>query len=146
MDMAWHAPPFLALDWNGTVVPIFGCPAYPQAMEILKQLRSGGLPLFVVSHATQAQIEADVQRTGLEVDGIFGCGDKAPIFSDLHLQHGRGLVLGDHPADGRAAQEAGLPFLQACLEGQMAFPGQTEVFRHWSEVPDLLLAGQSAER
>jgi len=137
-------PAYLALDWNGTVVPVFGCPVYEGARKVLEDLKQAGLPLFVVSHATQHQIETDVARTGLEVDGIFGCMDKGPVFSDLRMQHGHGLVLGDHPADLRAAQEAGLPFLQAALEGQMAFPGQADVFRHWTEVPTLLLAGPRA--
>ena len=139
------SPTFLAIDWNGTVVPIFGCPVYAGAKEVLEDLHQAGLPLFVVSCATQDQIERDVERTGLKVDGIFGCGDKGPIFSDLRLQHGVGLVLGDHPADRRGAESAGLPFLQACLDGQMAFPGQKEVFRHWREVPTLLLAGRPIE-
>lgn len=142
--MTPSAPAFLALDWNGTVVPIFGCPVYQGAMKVLQDLKLAGMPLFVVSHATQAQIEGDVARTGLAVDAIFGCMDKGPIFSDLRMQHGQGLVLGDHPADLRAAQEAGLPFLQAALEGQMTFPGQADVFHHWTEVPTLLLAGPTA--
>ncbi|MGB0952281.1 MAG: HAD family hydrolase [Planctomycetota bacterium] len=142
--MTSQQPAYLALDWNGTVVPVFGCPVYHGAMKVLQDLKQAGMPLFVVSHATQAQIDADVARTGLEVDGIFGCMDKGPVFSDLRMQHGHGLVLGDHPADLRAAQEAGLPFLQAALDGQMAFPGQADVFRHWTEVPTLLLAGRSA--
>ncbi|MFK5955003.1 MAG: hypothetical protein QM477_01005 [Planctomycetota bacterium] len=143
--MPTTAPTFLAIDWNGTVVPIFGSPLYSGAREVLEELHKAGLPLFVVSCATQAQIEHDVARTGLQVDGIFGCGDKAPIFSDLRLQHGVGMVLGDHPADRRAAEHAGLPFMQACLDGQMGFPEQREVFRHWREVPTLLLAGRTAE-
>ena len=144
--MAPNSPAFLALDWNGTVVPIFGCPVYPGACEVLQDLHQAGMPLFVISRATQAQIEADVARTGLEFDGIFGCLEKGPILSDLHLQHGRGLVLGDHPSDFRAAQGADLPFLQACLEGQTTFPHPSEVFHHWSEVPTLLLADRSLKR
>lgn len=144
--MPSSSPTFLAIDWNGTVVPIFGCPVYPGAREVLEDLKKAGLPLFVVSCATQRQIEEDVERTGLAFDGIFGCGDKEPIFSDLRLQHGVGLVLGDHPSDRRGAESAGLAFFQACLEGQMAFPEQKDVFRHWREVPILLLAGRSGER
>jgi len=144
--MPAHPPAFLAIDWNGTVVPIFGCPVYAGAREALEELKKAGLLLFVVSCASQSQIEKDVERTGLEFDGIFGCGDKGPIFSDLRLQHGVGLVLGDHPSDRRGAETAGLPFIQACLDSQMAFPRQKDVFRHWREVPTLLLAGRSGER
>jgi len=144
--MVPQTPSFLALDWNGTVVPIFGCPAYPQALAVLQQMRAAGLPLFVVSHATQNQIEADVARLGLEVDGVFGCEDKGPVLSNLHMQYGAGWVLGDHPADRRAAIEADLAFLQARLEGQLAFAGQTDCFFHWSEVPQLLLAARTTQR
>ena len=144
--MLASSPTFLAIDWNGTVVPIFGCPVYSGAREVLENLKKAGLPLFVVSCATQEQIEKDVERTGIAFDGVFGCGDKGPIFSDLRLQHGLGLVLGDHPSDRRGAESAGLPFFQACLDGQMAFPEQKDVFHHWREVPTLLLAASYGER
>jgi len=143
--MSPSSPTFLAIDWNGTVVPIFGGQVYSGAREVLEELRTAGMPLFVVSCASQEQIERDVARTGLRVDGIFGCGDKGPVFSKLRLQHGVGMVFGDQPSDRRAAASAGIPFLQACLDGQMGFPEQDEVFRHWREVPTLLLAGRVAE-
>ena len=96
----------------------------------------------MVSCAEQATIEADVARVGLEVDGVYGCSDKAPVFSRLRAQHGGpAIVLGDHPADCRAAVASGLEFLQARLEAQSAFAGAERGFEDWAEVPSLLLAG-----
>lgn len=133
---------FIALDWNGTVVPFFGLPAFPGALEQVAELRASGIPIFVVSCAHQATIEAEVARVGLEVDGVYGCGDKAPVFSRLRAQHGGpAIVLGDHPSDCRAAVAAGLDFLQARLEEQPAFDGAVRGFEDWTEVPSLLVAG-----
>ncbi len=133
---------FIALDWNGTVVPFFGLPAFRGSLEQVAELRAGGIPVFVVSSAEQSTIEADVARVGIEVDGVYGCGDKAPIFSRLRAQHGGpAIVLGDHPSDCRAALAAGLEFLQARLEGQSAFAGAERGFEDWAEVSSLLLAG-----
>ena len=143
--MGAGTPDFVALDWNGTVVPVFGCPPYPGAAAAIEQFQRLGIPLFVVSHATQRQIEDDVARTGLKFDGIFGCMEKAPILSTLRAQHGFGLLLGDHSADFRAALEVGLPFIQARLDGQSLFGGCINSFEDWSEVPQLLLAASGNE-
>jgi len=133
------APDFVALDWNGTLVPHFGMPLYPAVPAVLARLRAAAIPLLVVSHATQAQIEAEVARSGESFDGVFGCEDKALILSGLRLQYGAGVLLGDHPADGRAAIQAGVAFLQAALEGQMALDSAAGIFRDWQEVTSLLL-------
>ena len=138
--MGAGTPDFVALDWNGTVVPVFGCPPYPGVVEAIQCLEGLGIPVFVVSHATQRQIDDDVRRTGLQFDGVFGCMEKAPILSTLRAQHGFGLLLGDHPADFRAALEVGLPFIQARLDGQALFGGCNSSFLDWTEVPQLLLA------
>jgi phosphoglycolate phosphatase-like HAD superfamily hydrolase len=133
---------FVALDWNGTVVPFFGLPPFTGALEQVRRLRRAGLPVFVVSCAEQATIEADVARVGVTVDGVYGCTDKAPVFSRLRLQHGApGVVLGDHPADLRAAQAADLGFYQARLDSQANFAGAEGAFERWDEVATLLLAG-----
>jgi phosphoglycolate phosphatase-like HAD superfamily hydrolase len=138
-------PDFIALDWNGTVVPIFGCPPYADVEAVIERFRARGIPVFVVSHASQQQIEDDVERIGMVVDGIYGCMQKAPVLSALRAQHGFGLLIGDHPADYRAAQEVGLPFLQARLEGAGLFAGCLQGFEHWSEVPQLLLAASGLD-
>jgi methionine salvage enolase-phosphatase E1 len=127
------APVFIAIDWNGTVVPFFGAPMYRGAADAVAQWRAAGCLVFIVSHASQKQIADDVARSGLLVDGVFGVDDKGPTFSNLRAQHGSGLVLGDHPSDLRAAQEAGIPLLQACLEGQAPFPGSEARYTDWSE-------------
>ncbi len=132
-------PHFVAVDWNGTVVPFFDRPAYPGALETLRRLRQAGVYLAVVSHAAQGTIEADVQRLGLAADEVHGCTDKAPLLLELRLRRGSGLVLGDHPADLRAAHDAELPFLQARLEGQAALPGSEGSFTDWAELSDRLL-------
>ena len=88
-------PTYLALDWNGTVVPFFAEAPYPGAVEVLAELRSAGVKLYIVSHATQAMIAADVRRVGLEVDRVIGCYDKAPEFQLLVAQYGLGLAIGD---------------------------------------------------
>ncbi len=134
------APVFVAIDWNGTVVPFFGEAMYRGASEVIDQWRSAGILVFIVSHASQKQIADDVQRTGLDVDGIFGVDDKAPAFSSLRAQHGIGIALGDHPADLRAAQDAGLPLLQACHEGQAPLPGAEARFTDWAEAALLFRA------
>jgi phosphoglycolate phosphatase-like HAD superfamily hydrolase len=138
--MGENTPDFVALDWNGTVVPVFGRPPYAGAVETIDHFRRLGIPLFVVSHATQQEIAEDVERTGLQFDGVIGCMEKAGVLSDLRAQHGFGLMLGDHPADYRAALEAGVPFVQARLQGQALFGGCRDSFEDWAEVPNLLLA------
>lgn len=138
-------PDFLALDWNGTVVPFFGRPAFPDALDVLRQFRQEGLSLFVVSHATQQQIADDVERIGFAFDGVIGCYDKAAPLSELRAQHGLGAFVGDHPSDFRAAQEAGVPFIQACLEGQSLIAGCQESIHAWTELPQLLLAASGSD-
>ena len=137
---------FVALDWNGTVVPFFGLPPFAGALEQVRALRRAGVPVFVVSCAEQRVIEADVARTGVVVDGVYGCVEKAPILSRLRAQHGSpGVVVGDHPADRRAAETAGLEFIQARLDGQALLGGRNQAFQDWQEVPALLLAAMSSE-
>ncbi len=131
-------PSFVAVDWNGTVVPFFHEPPYPGAIEVLQRWRQAGVMVAVVSHANQLTIEADVARTGLEADAVFGVHDKAPAFLELRLRLGNGVALGDHPSDLRAAIAAELPFFQARLDGQSAFEGNAGSFRDWQEI-DLLL-------
>ena len=143
--MGVGTPDFVALDWNGTVVPVFGSPPYAGAVAVLQRFQALGIPLFVVSHATQKQIADDVVRTGLEFDGVFGCLEKASILSDLRALHGFGWLLGDHPADFRAALEVGMPFIQARLAGQALFGGCADSFEQWSEVPQLLLAASGPD-
>lgn len=130
---------FVAVDWNGTVVPFFGRPAHRDALATLSRVRETGVPLFVVSRAPQSVIAADVARIGLAVDGVIGCLDKAPVLSDLRAQHGAGVLIGDTPADLRAAEAAGVDFLQARLEGEEALPGVVS-FTDWVEIAPRLLA------
>lgn len=137
--MSAAAPHFVALDWNGTMVPFFGLPLFAGVVAALERLRAASIPLIVVSHATQGQIEAEVHRVGLSFDQVFGCEDKAEILSSLRAQYGPGVLLGDHPSDCRAASEAGIGFLQAALEGQSLQAGADSLFRAWNEVGDLLL-------
>lgn len=131
-------PNFVAVDWNGTVVPFFHEPPYPGAIEVLHRWREAGVLVVVVSHASQFTIEADVERTGLQADTVLGVHDKAPAFLELRLRLGAGVALGDHPADLRAALEAELPFFQARLDGQPAFAGTTSSFSDWREMDHLL--------
>lgn len=131
-------PDFLAVDWNGTVVPFFGAAPHRDARAILERLRANGVLIFIVSRAPQSVIEADVARVGLGADGVFGCGDKGPVLSDLRALHGRGCLVGDTGSDQRAARESGLDFLQARLEGEAALPGARGMAA-WAELPDLLV-------
>jgi phosphoglycolate phosphatase-like HAD superfamily hydrolase len=132
---------FVAVDWNGTIVPFFGMDLYPGARECLRRWRARGLLVFIVSRASQAVIAADVARAEVEADGVFGCTDKAPILSDLHAQHGAGLLLGDTAADLRAAAAASVAFAQARLDGEAPLPGARQSFCAWSEA-EFLLAGE----
>jgi phosphoglycolate phosphatase-like HAD superfamily hydrolase len=131
-------PAFVAVDWNGTVVPIFGQTAYLDAVSTLTAWRQAGCLLVVVSCAGQEIIEADVARVGLVADSICGVFDKEPILLELRMRHGAGLYIGDHPADARAAEEAGLPFYQACMNGQPSISGREAGFNEWREAPLLL--------
>lgn len=131
---------FVAVDWNGTVVPFFGLPPYPGALRELAALRAAGVLVFVVSRASPAVVKADAARAGVAAEEVIGCEDKAPVLSALRAQHGRGLYLGDTAADRQAAQEAGVPFLQACLEGQEALAPDQACFRSWPEAA-LSIAG-----
>ena len=138
--MAGGKPAFVALDWNGTVVPFFGLEPYLGALEIVADWRSQDLLVFVVSRAGQKTIERDVERTGLLNDGVFGCADKGPILQDLCARYGDGILLGDHPTDLRAACTAGIPFLQAGLEGQPRLSEADGYYREWGEVQLLIEA------
>lgn len=137
--MLQDAPHFVALDWNGTIVPHFGLPPFAGVADALERLREAGIPLVVVSHATQEQIDFEVARAGESFAAVYGCEDKAGILSDLRLQYGGGVLLGDHPADGRAAEEAGIGFVQAALAGQPRLPQAIARFEDWQEVATLLL-------
>lgn len=134
-------PSFVAVDWNGTVVPFFHEPPYPGALEVLAGWRRDGVMLAVVSHAHPHAIAADVARLGLAADAVLGVDDKAPAFLELRIRFGAGVVVGDHPADLRAARAAELPFLQACLEAQAAFGGRAASFTTWAEADSLLRGG-----
>lgn len=136
-------PGFLAVDWNGTVVPFFGMEPHAGARAALAGWRAAGVLIFIVSRAPQAVIAADVARAGIPADGVIGCADKAPVLSALRAQHGAGLLIGDTAADQRAAAEAGLPFLQARLDGEDPLPGAAG-FADWREAPRLL-AGTAAQ-
>lgn len=131
---------FVAVDWNGTVVPFFGRPAHADVLHVLAQIRAGGVPVFVVSRAPQSVIAADVRRTGLVADEVYGCTDKAPVLSALRAQHGPGLLVGDTQGDQIAADRAGVAFLQARLEGEEPLEG-ADSFTAWSAAAPLLLAG-----
>lgn len=130
---------FVAVDWNGTVVPFFGRPAHRDALATLARLRRAGVPVFVVSRAPQSVIAADVVRAGVAADGVIGCLDKAPVLSDLRAQHGPGLLIGDTAADQQAAAEAGVAFLQARLEGEEPLAG-SDSFTDWGAAAARLLA------
>ena len=139
-----ETPAFVAVDWNGTVVPFFRLPPYPGALEVLRRLRSRGTPLFVVSRADPRTIRDDVERTGLVADGVYGCDDKAPVLSELRSRLGPGLFIGDTPADRRAAEAAGLPFVHARLEPRSPLPDCADAFGDWAEAETLLLAPSGA--
>lgn len=127
-------PAFLAVDWNGTVVPFFGREGFPGAVDALTKIRSLGLYLCIVSHADQDVIERDVQRVGLIADEIHGVMEKAPVLVALRARWGPGLMIGDHQEDWRAAQAAQLPFLQSRTSGQPVFEEGLNSFQAWPEV------------
>ena len=137
-------PAFLAVDWNGTVVPFFGREEFPEAIAVLHGLRAQGLYLCIVSHAEQEVIEQDVRRVGLIADEIHGVFEKAPVLAELRARWGAGLMIGDQHEDWRAAQAADIPFLQSRTNGQPAFQAALDGFQTWSEVA--LLLGKGACR
>ena len=136
--MSEHAPHFVAVDWNGTIVPGFGHPPYSGAVAALAALRARGVLVFIVSRATSSFVQADVTRAGVAAEGVIGCENKAPVLSALRAQHGPGLYLGDTEADRQAAALAGLPFLQADLEGQGPLAADQVCFQTWGEAAKLL--------
>lgn len=138
--MGEHAPNFVAVDWNGTIVPCFGQAPYPGARAALAGLRAQGILVCVVSRASAAVVQADVARAGVAADEVIGCEEKSPVLSDLRAQHGHGIYLGDTAADRVASMEAGLPFLQAGLEGQEPLAADQVCFRTWEEAARLLAA------
>ncbi|MAW61656.1 MAG: hypothetical protein CMJ94_12615 [Planctomycetes bacterium] len=139
--MPARLPRFLAVDWNGTVVPWFGESPYPGAIETLHALRAQGVYVVIVSHATPQQIQCDVARVGCEADEVHGVGAKTPTLVQLADRYGDGVMVGDSPQDARAAQAAGLPFIQVCFEGMSFLGGGLGPLRDWAEL-DLLLAGR----
>jgi phosphoglycolate phosphatase-like HAD superfamily hydrolase len=133
-------PRFLAVDWNGTVVPWFGESAYPDALEVLATLRAQGVRIAVVSHATPREIADDVARVGLKADEVHGVGAKAPTLIRLADLWGDGVMLGDSPQDARAASAAGLPFMQASFGRPPGFSAGFARLEAWQELPLLLSA------
>jgi len=138
--MSIGVPAFVAVDWNGTVVPWFGESPYEGALAALSGVRALKIPLIVVSHATPGQIQADVARVGLEADQVHGVQRKSPVLATSLEQYGRGLMIGDSPQDGRAADGAGAVFLQAALEGETPLPYAHARLEAWAEFENLLAA------
>ncbi|MDP6963726.1 MAG: HAD family hydrolase [Planctomycetota bacterium] len=134
-------PNFVAFDWNGTIVPFFGLPAFDGAAKAVEQLRANNIPVIVVSRAFSAEINADVKRCGIEFDGVYGCTSKMPILSDLRVQFGRGVYIGDLPSDHRDALGADLDFIQALVDpNTMPIAGLEAVIRSYTELESVLLA------
>jgi len=133
-------PRFLAVDWNGTVVPWFGEAAYPDALAVLHELRAQGVHIAVVSHATPREISDDVARVGLEADEVLGVGAKAPSLIRLADLWGDGVMIGDSPQDSRAAIAAALPFIQASFGHSSGFSAGFARLEAWRELPTLLAA------
>ena len=139
--MLHSQPDFVVLDWNGTVVPFFGLPMYPGVADRIQVWKQVGIKIFVVSHAHQSEIAKDVARTKLPVDEVHGCNNKGPVVVDLCRRFGRGVLLGDHSMDFRAAQEADVPFYQAVFENQVRLSDGVQEFRSWEELATLLPFG-----
>jgi phosphoglycolate phosphatase-like HAD superfamily hydrolase len=137
-------PRFLAVDWNGTVVPWFGEAAYPDALSVLAELRRQGVRIAVVSHATPREICDDVARVGLEADEVHGVGAKASTLIQLANLWGDGVMIGDSPQDSRAAIAAGLPFIQASFGCPVGFLAGFARLEAWKELPILLPARSGA--
>lgn len=136
--MSGGLPKYLALDWNGTVVPWFGMPPFPGALEFVEQLRQAGVRICVVSHAEPSHIQGDVARVGMEADEVVGTHNKKVEFARLQQQWGSGLAIGDTAMDMRAAVSAGIPFLQARLEGQPMLESAHGCLTDWHEAPLIL--------
>jgi phosphoglycolate phosphatase-like HAD superfamily hydrolase len=139
--MALAHPNFVAIDWNGTVVPFFGLPAFAGAAEAVAKLRAQNIPVIVVSRASKAEISADVARCGIEFDAVYGCSAKMPVLSDLRMQFGRGVYIGDIPSDQRDAIGADLYFIQALVDSNTRpIPGVGSVIKSFDELDAVLLA------
>ncbi len=141
--MSAPPPAFVAVDWNGTVVPFFGLDPYPDAVATLARLRAAGVPLVVVSRAHPRTIRDEVARLTLDADEVHGVLDKAPVLADLAAARGRGVFVGDTASDHAAARAAGVPFVQARLEGGPAF-GDVPDFLRWADFDAALLAALAA--
>ncbi|MBC8371877.1 MAG: hypothetical protein H8E25_17890 [Planctomycetes bacterium] len=139
--MARAHPNFVAIDWNGTVVPFFGLPPFAGAAAAIAALRAQKIPVIVVSRASKAEITADVKRSNIEVDAVYGCASKLPILSDLRMQHGPGLYIGDLSSDMRDAHGADLAFVHAMVdENTMPIPKADSVIKSFDELEAVLLA------
>ena len=136
--MVTRLPDFVAVDWIGTIVPTVGARPYQGSLEALSRLRNRGTTVVVVSSASPSLIHSEVERVGLQSDDVIGTPDKAGAFSELRMRYGQGFALGDHAGDFRAARDAGLGFVQACLEGQPRMQGRDGAFERWIEVETLL--------
>jgi len=94
-----------------------------------------------VSRASTFDIETDVKRVGFDFDGIYGCTDKLPVLSNLRMQYGRGVYVGDLAADARAAIAADLDFIHARLDSAVSplsqYPNQ---ILSYDELEPVLLA------
>jgi len=134
-------PNFVAIDWNGTVVPFFGLPPFAGVAEAIAELRARKIPVIVVSRASKSEITADVERVGIEFDGVYGCSAKMPILSDLRMQFGRGVYIGDLPSDQRDALGADLDFIQAVVDPSTTpIPSVSSTINSFDELQAVLLA------
>ncbi len=147
LTMASSHPHFVAFDWNGTVVPLFGSPVFPGVAAAIAKLRAKKIPVIVVSRASKAEITAEVERSGIKFDAVYGCNSKMPILSELRAQFGRGLYIGDLPSDQRDAIGADLDFIQAIVApNTMLIAGVGSAIKSFDELEAVFLAMFGGER
>ena len=74
-------------------------------------------------------------------DAVYGCSSKMPVLSDLRMQFGSGVYIGDLPSDQRDAIGADLEFIQALVDtNTRPIPGVGSVIKSFDELDTVLLA------
>ena len=117
-------------------------PFVPGALELLESL-VGRSPLFVASATPQAELEAVIQRRGIDrfFTGVHGSPPAKPRLLAEIIETGgfdaeRVLMIGDGVSDLEAARHAGCLFLARLDEAapKQAFPAETPFVRTLAEL------------
>ena len=121
---------------------------YPSAMDVLRELKSHGFQMVILSNCKVSYMDAQRAYFGLDevFDAYYCCGaydfkPKEEIFPDVQAKFpGEYLMIGDRASDRRVAEIHGIHFL-GCAYGfgeQSEIDGGDGILNSIAELPDKL--------